>query len=293
MEIIKSSYHPVESLENKENYKIYYSIDTQGKTRERILLDISDQRLRENIILSHFLQFYNRISGQKIVDIKILGRDDPWDFKLKINDGSIINIEITSISSSPHHFRKLKVEETYKELMMHEYIRIRDLIKINKLSPDFNFDETINNGLASGKKNDDYIKNPIYKRRNIWLSVCGNIETMTDVLTKAINAKESKKHSDKDNTILIIDNRSIHYEIDNFNEFLNTYQDKSSFKEIWLYTGYYSDISGIYCEFDISPIKIDENQFKILYKTVKDEENQVNGINYIRADNRKETLLKE
>jgi hypothetical protein len=293
MEIIKSSYHPVNPLEGKDNYKKYYLVDAQGKIKERILLDISDQRLRENIILSHFMQFYDRTFRQNILKIEIIGRDDPWDFKIKINGELIINIEITSISSSSHSFQKLKNEETYNEIKRHEFIKIRDLKKLNKLSPDFNFDETFNKEIDSGNKKDDYIKNPIFNMDNIWFSLCDNMGNMTDALTKAIKAKENKKHPDKDRTILIIDNKSIHFEIDNFREFLSVYQDESSFKEIWFYTGYYSDMTGVYREFDLSPIKINKNQIKLLNKTIKNAGNQVNKIAYLKSKNNKVSLLQK
>lgn len=41
------------------------------------------------------------------------------------------------------------------------------------------------------------------------------------------------------------------------------------FKEVWLYTGYYSDISGNYAEYSFSPLKISDSKMEILLREIE------------------------
>jgi len=265
MNIIDSSFHPVKDFHTKKNYKEQYMIDEKGNIKRRVLLNIPDPRMREEIILKHYLKQYTRYFLKCHAGITILSRDDPWDFKIKINDGNPNNIEITSIADSEQIFRETKHEEIIEQIKDNPNISIRDLKNISKkISSDFKFPIIDVNAY----KDDDIIDNPLFQApMKIWLSMCDyKFKNIDDIIWQAINKKINKKNDEKENTILIIDNRTIHCEINDIMSFVSQYceaLDKLPFMEIWLYTGYYSDYECNDCEFDIIPMKLTETDYKL------------------------------
>lgn len=283
MAIVKNSFHPINEIKGKMNYKEQYCIYGNGLVKQRILLNIPDPREREEIIMKHFLKYYTKIILKKIAKITVLGRDDPWDFRLAINDSLKFNLEITSIADDKQIFVQTKNEEYISTLKNKSRIRIRDLKKVmEKISPDFDFTESL-----KGKINlDEEIDNPLYNiGSSLWISTKNyQIANYDKMIVDAITEKENKKHQDKENTILLIDNRSIHIEIEDVNKFLTNYSKdvkKSSFKEIWLYTGYYSDYEGNDCEFSFSPLKITEVSSHALEIQMSACPPNENGVSYI------------
>ena len=67
------------------------------------------------------------------------------------------------------------------------------------------------------------------------------------MIKDAIESKEAKNHPEKENTVLIIDNRTLVYEYSDLHtasKLLSEMCNRSPFKEIWFYTGYASDYDG-------------------------------------------------
>lgn len=283
MKIVQSSFHPVHEIEGKMNYKEQYCIDGNGLVKQRIFLNIPDPREREEIVLKHFLKYYTKVILRKNIHITVLGRDDPWDFRLAINDSIQFNIEITSIADDKQIFVQTKNEEYVNTLKDKTRIRLRDLKKLmEKISPDFDFTESL-----KGKTNlDEEIDNPLYNTgTKLWISTKNYpIVSYDKIIANAIAEKENKKHKGKENTILLIDNRSTHIEIEDVNKFLTNYSEdlkNYSFKEIWLYTGYYSDYEGNDCEFSFSPLKITEVSSHALEIQMNSCPPNENGVSYI------------
>ena len=100
--INKSSFGPVRSLEDKNNFKRYYRIERDGSVKERIFLNVPDVSLREQIICLHYIQFcLNNFTDEKeLVGIKFVKRDEPWDFDVELSNGQRFNVEITSIADN-------------------------------------------------------------------------------------------------------------------------------------------------------------------------------------------------
>ena len=90
-----------------------------------------------------------------------------------------------------------------------------------------------------------------------------------DTYPKGIIAKKKidKKHQDKEQTVLIIDNRTAAFDVPDYRaaaELLQPFLDTAPFPEIWFYTGYCSDDDGNRVEFSFGPLKITSEQEPIL-----------------------------
>lgn len=286
MKIIKSTFHPICDLKDKSFYKPYYRIDRDGTVFERICLDIPDTRLREDLICRHFLKHYVKIFLQDTVGVKLISRDAPWDFKIELSTSEIFNVEITSIAEDSELFEKLKREERLILKSREKEIPLHELEKLNSFFPNDGIDALLKKHRASGVSKKDFIENP-YKefKHNMFLSSrADNKAPLSDLIRNAIQSKESKKHSGKDNTIFIIDNRTITYEYHDLNLALSLLEDfykSSSFKEIWFYTGYCTDINGNNAEFSLAPLKIPIEKEEILNKIKRQNPPDDNGTIYV------------
>jgi hypothetical protein len=69
-------------------------------------------------------------------------------------------------------------------------------------------------------------------------------ESYESLLSAAISAKASKRHSGKEQTILVIDDQTTAFTSDEILSSLNNLQTVDPFKEIWIYVGYWGTLSG-------------------------------------------------
>lgn len=116
--------------------------------------------------------------------------------------------------------------------------------------PDEENQTLINAYRSNGLKSNSAINNPYYQQQNFAFHGMAPIieRGFGDLLMEAITKKINKKHPNKNEVILIIDNRTIHYELEDILTSLSNYSSQLSdlpFKEVVIYTGYYSDITGI------------------------------------------------
>jgi len=286
MEIIQSTFHPTCDMTGKSNYKPYYRIERDGTVFERICLDVPDISVREELICKHYLKNYAKVFLQDTVGVKIISSDDPWDFKIELSTKEVFNVEITSIAEDSELFEKLKREERLITKSKEETLPLHELEKLNGFFPNSEIEGLIKKYKDSGISKKDLVENP-YKDRNpnIFLSSrTYDKEPLSNLIRKAIESKEVKKHFGKDNTVLIIDNRTLTYEYPDLNLALNSLEDhykSSSFKEIWFYTGYCSDINGNNAEFSLAPLKIPKDQEEILNKMKKNNPPDNKGTIYI------------
>ena len=94
-------------------------------------------------------------------------------------------------------------------------------------------------------------------------------ESLKNIIENVIQKKEKKNHSEKETTVLVIDNRTSAFEISDFHvaaRELSVYCESLPFPEIWFYTGYCSDNDGSNAEFSFAPIKVTNPQEVILEK---------------------------
>ncbi|WP_103071847.1 hypothetical protein [Aquimarina sediminis] len=272
MNIEKSSFHPIDSLDNKSNYKKYYRIEKNGKIIERIFLDILNPSHRELIICTHYFRNQVKLFLNETIGINIISRDNPWDFKIQLSTNEIFNVEVTAISENRNMFEKFKNEERYILNSFKEKIPFYELEKLNKLFPSEDSSKQIQQlkDLKTGKKS--LIDNPYYEKNpTLFVSGFDDIKRpFSELIREAIEKKENKKHLEKESTVLVIDNRTLTYEmneLDDAEETLRDFLDNTSFREIWLYTGYYSDNDANNAEFSFSPLKLTREQQGILIRS--------------------------
>jgi hypothetical protein len=290
----KSDFYPMGSLDGKANYKIYRRIYPDGAILERVFLNVNDSSQREMIIMSHYLQNYVRLFLKKPVGMRIISRDDPWDFKIELNGENkfqnVFNVEITSIADHKLQFEKMKREERYQNIVRYEKIPLHELIKINKLFPSNGINEKIIKYRREGFTNKDSVVNPYYiKDQNIFISATYDTGLpLESLIQEAIEKKQKKNHDEKEDTVLILDNRTMSYQlqdlhnaIDNLQQFIS----QTTFKEIWFYTGYYTEPDGFGGEYSFAPMKTTESQYKILEELRKEKGTDKNGV--IDLDNLK------
>jgi hypothetical protein len=285
MKSVKSSFYPLSDLKNKSNYKPYFRIQRDGTIYDRILLDIPDPSIREKVICLHYLRNEVLAFKRDKLEFDILSRDDPWDFKIKTVNSETFNIEITSIADDKILFEKMKREERLALKNFKENIPLHDLIKLNAFFPRADIESRILEYMRLNVSKSDLVQNPYYDLGSrIILSNRNYIKiTLESLIQVAIEKKELKKHSDKEKTVLIIDNRSLAYEYQDFHsarEALKLWINSTSFLEIWFYTGYYSDLDGNNSEYSLAPLKIPENKLELIAARVKVTPPDKNGIIY-------------
>lgn len=255
----KSSFSPIASLDGKNNYKLYFRIDRDGSLLQKVFLEVNDSRLREEIIAIHYLRFLSEIIIGTDMTINIVARDAPWDFKILLNNKFHFNIEITSIADNKEHFENFSREERFARAALEENISLYELKKINSLLPSDEITRIVSSYEQQGIAESAEIKNPIYEAQRIFVSTMPDVlEPLSVVVKEIVLKKISKNHAEKENTVIIIDNRTSKFELSDYHQTFNelrVFFDETPFKEIWFYTGYYSDNDGNNAEYSFLPLK--------------------------------------
>ena len=261
----RKGWYARQPLDGKKQFKRIYTVNRDGSVIDNVFLNVSDVRSREEIIAIHFLNFaFDLIfPGDEIVSKS--GRDAPWDFSFKLRSGGSFNIEIVSISDNAHRFEVHKREELVEGLCTARSIPLSLLQKINKGIPTENARSIISEAARLSTKRNDLVSNPWYnptgENRHVYESMLYQPDaSLGDLVRNAVRIKEEKAHPDKSDTILIIDNRTQAFDIDDYREMVsNPLWDLSQtpFKQIWFYTGYYSDVTGAEAEFSWSVLHAD------------------------------------
>lgn len=270
---IAKSLNPIHKLEGKNNYQRFILVEKDGKTRERIILFISNTELREEVICNHFLSRYVQLFIEKPTGVRYASRDNPWDFEIDLSNSEKLILEITSIADELDLFKTFKYQERISEKSKYEQIEFHELVKLNNLFPRPEIGIRINELKTKGTAKNQLVENPHYMKKFIFeSSLSEDLEVFDVILKTSINKKVKKNHSNKENVILIIDNRTVTYELEDIlNHFkkMDDYFDNLPFKEIWLYTGYYSDFDGNNAEYSFTPLKIDELKLEKLKTKLK------------------------
>jgi hypothetical protein len=260
---------PRETLVGKNNFKRYFFIFPDGLIREHVFLNILEKRQREQVICLHFLQMLTRHVLRDMIGIKILSRDAPWDFQLELSTGTRFNLEIVSVADNDLLFKVLSREEGRDISTGDACISLRRLQKIARGFPNIELDRIIAGHIKEGRLPDDLVPNPDFgETARIYLSSGLPPErAFHEIIENAIKSKENKNNGQKENTILVIDNRSSIYFVDEVTNALDILEErigKSPFKEVWFYNGYYSDWDGNNSEYTFIPFKISDEVARIL-----------------------------
>lgn len=275
-------FYPVGSLEGKRNLKRIARVFPDGSIVERVYLDVPDIRHREELICMHYLRHITSHFLKEYIGVEIVSRDDPWDFKIKLSNGCTFNIEITSIADNSKHFENNKKEERYARWSVEDEIPLHELAKLVDLFPNKNTVQIVLDYKNKGIALDQLVPNPYHPPKSIlFLSTLPEIEeNLTDLIVNAIEKKANKGHKEKENTIIIIDNRTGAYDVPEYYEALENIHpqvNKWPFPEIWFYTGYCTDNDGNNAEFSFAPLKSTTEQSKILEEMMKSDKVDENG----------------
>ncbi|MDD2736666.1 MAG: hypothetical protein PHF56_22265 [Desulfuromonadaceae bacterium] len=267
--IKRSDFYPVNSLNGKRNYKRFHRIESDGSVVERIFLNVTDSTHREHLIFIHYLKHLSKIFKNEQIGVNVLDRDNPWDFKIEMSTGELFNLEITSIADSSKLFEIQKREEFYVTCCQNPKIRLRDLDKISKLFPNEKLIKSVVCYFESGISKDENVENPLFgENANIFISnMAETIDPLEVQIRAAIESKIAKAHAEKEITVLIIDNRTSAYDMKDYLnacEVLGEYLTNIPFPEVWFYTGYFSDDDGNNSEFSFGPLKVKEHQNRML-----------------------------
>ena len=261
---IKTGFHPTGSLEGKQNYKKFLRIERDGSVVERVFLDVPDVQHREQLICVHYLRFLAQSLLDDDIGINVLERDNPWDFKLELSNGMKFNLEITAIADSEEHFKINKREERLAYWREQEKIPFYELKKLGSLFPDNELAETIKKLENEGTSTKEEISNPL-NNPNMHIMLSSMLEPadpLENLIKTAIDKKCSKNHSEKESTVLIIDNRTSFFDTSDYQEAapnIEEHLQNTPFQEVWFYTGFCSDDDGNNAEFSFAPLKISEN----------------------------------
>lgn len=273
----ESTFHPLKSLEGKNNYKRYFRIAQDGSAKERIFLNVPNISLREEIICKHYLQFLIRNFIREPVGGNFVSRDDPWDFGVELSNREIFNVEITSVADNKWLQEKMKREETFEALVTKEKIRLKELKKMYAWFDDEKLGPIIKNAEEQGLGLDELVENPFLNMNSrLYISDSKEEESsLTTIVLEAIERKNKKAHPEKEKTILIIDNRTSRFEMIDYQkaaEELEGELENIPFPEIYLYTGYYSNDDGSNAEYSFAPIKLPDDKRKLLQQRIDSRE---------------------
>lgn len=260
--IRRQGFFPTKNPKRLHNCKQYFWIAPDGVKTHAAYLNTLEEDLRETVIVQQYLSHATLTLLRGELGWNVLERDNPWDFRIGLSTGATINVEITSVTDREGFFRKLANEELVQRHSYYPKIRLGILKKIANSFPDSETLSFIEECENTGMSNSEYIDNPFFpEQRKIFLST--NVSPMLDLkeeIKKAVRKKQMKSHSGKDETVLIIDNRT---STSTLNDFLCVYSDLKplldwcEFFEIWLYTGYGGGHNQRWEDYLILPLKLD------------------------------------
>lgn len=219
--------------QGNQNSRVLVRIERDGTSLALVRLHVVDQRDREEIILIHFLKKYLPLIYQRDCGVNILSRDAPWDFALEIEGGENFNVEITSIADNKRLFELESAERELSSAKLNKKISPHKIQKLDKLFP------------REEGENFSREENPFFEKQMMTVSsLPPPAESYESLLSAAISAKATKRHGGKEETILVIDDQTTAFTSDEILSSLNNLQAVDSFKEIWIYVGYWGALSG-------------------------------------------------
>lgn len=263
-----------------KNSKNWYALLKDGTIKNKEVFNFKDKGLREEVILKHFSKFYEDVFGVTISN-NILERNNPHDFTVGNNFNEAIPIEITSFSDEESGFKKQAVNLKINELLDKEGIdhNIIGLIPHGTSTGEL---KSLVSGLKTDNEflteEDDVIniiydearlkKGPVLKKFNIrdskrLIITDGEDKvSLAEIISAAIRKKEEKEYKNVKDMILIIDDHSITYtrkEIEESQSVLVERHKTSLFKEIFIYSGQYSEDDGTSSKFTFYSVKVSDN----------------------------------
>jgi hypothetical protein len=257
-------FKPDQDPAEKNNFSRHFFIDPDGKVTEVIRLNVLDDRMREEIVAYHFCQQFAKLRYSVRVEqpqFYVVGRDCPWDFQYVMHDGHTFFLEICRVADE-NLLRAIRAENDFQSLIMKDQLRGFEIIKIERNFPgtfDPDLVKSISTRDAKQKLYDiqrSVQSQKLFLRPTMWPHL-----NLAEALKTAIRKKMKKRHANKADTTIVIDNLTTHSSPSDFHNAAEEIQEflrDSPFESIWIYTGYYSDTDGGNCEYTLLPIKLND-----------------------------------
>lgn len=262
----KYTFHPLNPhapVFNKHNFKEHHFIEQDGTLIKLIRL-FAEQELREEIIMrqivGRLVASGNMQGNGKFEVLREDNKNNHWDFRIKPETGDQFNMEITEFTDS----KKYRQIDEEKELELKKlfsakrapFVKIKKAIEYYDIK-DINIPDKPSGGLK------EEIDNPLFEKGEQYLftSFSGEMNNNLASVKDAIQKKIDKPHADKENTILVLDNRSVYFNFYHYEKILDWIRNEKPdipFKEVLIYTGYYSDESGRDSEFNMMSLMLNE-----------------------------------
>ena len=260
----RKGWSPHEPLDDKHHWHRLFVIKRDGTVVEHVLLNIAIPELREEVIATHYVQSTYRLDESRLRTHRFVSRDKPWDFSFEDSEGQPFNIEIVSVSDNQETFRKRRQEELVYRIEPEPRIPLSQLERIHRSLPHPDAARTINRARKRAMGRSELVQNPWYNPTDKPVHIFQDMLTpddapFSDLVTSAIQSKIDKPHQGKNHTVLIVDNRTVSFDIDDYHAMIDErgpWFDATPFLEIWLYTGYYSDLDGRNAEYSLAPLKL-------------------------------------
>jgi hypothetical protein len=257
----RDGFFPKVNLSKLHNTKSYIWIQPDGSSMHAVYFCPLEESLREELILQHYLSHAVRTLGDGPLGVNVLSRDQPWDFELELSNGTNITIEICSITDRDGFFTKLSAEELLERHSHYPEIRLGILKKIEGFFPSEEGTAFLDEKSKQGFRNSDDVENPYFPpSRRIYTSL-SDLPPLDplDEIRIAIRKKQTKKHSGKNETVLLVDNRTSTASLTDFEILypkLIPLLENVEFPEIWLYTGYGGGHKKSCSDFLLLPLKL-------------------------------------
>jgi hypothetical protein len=277
----RDTFLPKLPLEGRSNFRRQFYVEPDGSVSERVYLYVVDNRHREEVICTHFLQFFVRHFIQEETGVNFLSCDKPWDFQIELSTGLVFNLEIVSIGDNRLQREHFTREASLDRLTDEPKIRLRQLRKIRNWFGDEALEGVIAQYDRDGRMPDQLVENPYYDgnptsgpKRIFFGRAAAADGPIGELIESAIAKKEAKRHSGKENTVLILDNRTSVLYVDEVTTAMESIHERlarSPFREIWFYHGYCSDWDGNNGAYTLIPFKLSSERVEHLSQALNQE----------------------
>ena len=172
----RKGFFPVNTLNGKNNFMPLITTRTDLTAVLGIYLDVPDDKLREQIIFTHYLAQYTKAVSKEPLAVWIHGRDgqkitgshlgsiDPWDFVIETNEGRLFNVEIVSIAESTRKYSYLNDMKRFRLQLDKPKIPLSMLKKLDISFPDQKVAEQIQNYERQNIGRNDLVANPFFEQ---------------------------------------------------------------------------------------------------------------------------------
>jgi hypothetical protein len=263
----RQGFFPTRNPSKLHNCKQYFWVYPDGSSTQAVYLNALEDSFREELIFEHYVSHMTEVMIQGDLGFNVMSRDEPWDFKVGLSTGATINVEICSFTDRKDFFQKLTAEELLQRHSYYSEIRFGILEKISKFFPSNELTKILSKLVDEGSDRSTMVSNPFYgEDKQLFMSWSPSAPLpILEEIKNAIVKKNSKKHLDKSQTVLILDNRTTTADLNDFVAAASKLEPLfqfSPFFEIWLYTGYGGGHNRKFEDFLLLPLKLDPNIFE-------------------------------